>query len=108
GLRVWQNRVVSQIAPRGLDSLSLSAGDELDQSVDVMTAVTNASDQKRDDFRESQDSLRVIASETGGKFFGNNNDINRGLDTMLQENTAYYMLGFYPESGRWDGKFHKV
>jgi len=108
GLAARANVVFYTIDPRGLDSLSLSAGDELDQSVDVMTAVTNASDQKRDDFRESQDSLRVIANETGGKFFGNNNDINRGLDTMLQENTAYYMLGFYPESGRWDGKFHKV
>jgi VWFA-related protein len=108
GLAARANVVFYTIDPRGLDPLIINAGDELDQSVDVMTAVSNASDQKRDDFRESQDSLRVIANETGGKFFGNNNDINRGMDTMLQENTAYYMLGFYPESGRWDGKLHKV
>src|SRR5262249_10330124 len=57
---------------------------------------------------ESQDSLRMIANETGGKFFGNNNDIKQGLDKVLDENSAYYMLGFYPEASRWDGKFHKV
>ncbi|MEK6285050.1 MAG: hypothetical protein AABO57_04850 [Acidobacteriota bacterium] len=52
--------------------------------------------------------MRAIAADTGGKFFGNNNDIKQGLDRMLEENSAYYMLGFYPEASRWDGKFHKI
>jgi VWFA-related protein len=102
------NVVFYTIDPRGLDPLVLMPGDELDQSVDVATAVANASDQKRDDFHESQDSLRAIAADTGGKFFGNNNDIKQGLDVILDENAAYYMLGFYPEAARWDGKFHKI
>ncbi len=108
GLAARANVVFYTIDPRGLDPLVLSAGDEIDQDADPVTAVTNASDRKRDDFHESQDSLRAIAVDTGGKFFGNNNDIKQGLDAMLDENSAYYMLGFYPEASRWDGKFHKV
>jgi VWFA-related protein len=102
------NVVFYAIDPRGLDPLGLMPGDDLDQDVDVATAVANATNQKRDDFHESQESLRVLAADTGGKFFGNNNDIKQGLDAMLDENAAYYMLGFYPEAARWDGKFHKV
>src|SRR6266404_934911 len=108
GLAARANVVFYTIDPRGLDPLVLSASDEIDQDADPVTAVTAASDRKRDDFHESQDSLRAIAVYTGGKFFGNNNDIKQGLDAMLDENSAYYMLGFYPEASRWDGKFHKV
>src|SRR5262249_6711532 len=108
GLAASANVVFYTIDPRGLDSLTLSASDEIDTDTELTTAVANASDRKRDDFHESQDSLRMIANETGGKFFGNNNDIKQGLDKVLDENSAYYMLGFYPEASRWDGKFHKV
>jgi len=102
------NVVFYTIDPRGLDPLILNATDELDSDADFSTAVTDALESKRSDFHESQDSLRAIALDTGGKFFGNNNTITRGLDEMLEENSAYYMLGFYPEAGKWDGKFHKV
>lgn len=107
-LAARSNVVFYTIDPRGLDPLVLGAGDELDPDTDLMTAVGNASDKKRDDFHESQDSLRAIAADTGGKFFGNNNEIKQGLVAMLAENSAYYLLGFYPEAGRWDGKFHKI
>ncbi|HLF85022.1 MAG TPA: VWA domain-containing protein [Blastocatellia bacterium] len=102
GLAARANVVFYTIDPRGLDPLTLDAADELTPDV------TSASDSKRDNFFESQDSLRAIAADTGGKFFGNNNDIMQGLDAMLDENSAYYMLGFYPEASRWDGKFHKI
>ena len=64
--------------------------------------------QKRDDFSESQEALNTLAVETGGKFYQNNNDIKRGLDNMLEENSAYYLLGFQPADAKWDGKFHKL
>jgi VWFA-related protein len=102
------NTVFYTIDPRGLEPLNLSATDSIDATSDFETAVADALDSKRADFAESQDSLNAIAVDTGGKFFRNNNDIARGLDTMLEENSAYYMLGFYPEAGKWDGKFHKI
>jgi VWFA-related protein len=108
GLAANANVVFYTIDPRGLDPLTLSATDEIEAGPDFPTAVANTSDRKSDDFHESQDSLRLIASETGGRFFGDNNDIKQGLDRILDENSTYYMLGFYPEAARWDGKFHKI
>ena len=102
------NVVFYTIDPRGLDPVALTAADEIDRDLDVSTAVTEASNNKRADFFESQDSLNAIALDTGGKFFRNDNDIKRGLDDIIEENSAYYMLGFYPEAARWDGKYHKV
>jgi VWFA-related protein len=102
------NVVFYTIDPRGLDPVALTAADEIDRDLDVSTAVTEASNNKRADFFESQDSLNAIALDTGGKFFRNNNDIKRGLDDIIEENSAYYMLGFYPEAAKWDGKYHKV
>lgn len=102
------NVVFYTIDPRGLDPVVLTAADEIDRDLDLSTAVTEASNNKRADFFESQDSLNAIALDTGGKFFRNNNDIKRGLDDIIEENSAYYMLGFYPEAARWDGKYHKV
>ena len=52
--------------------------------------------------------LSALASETGGSFFENNNDINKGLANLLDDNSAYYLLGFQPETSRWDGKLHKI
>jgi VWFA-related protein len=97
------NVVFYSIDPRGLDSLSLNASDDPgDQDInDFMSS-------KRDDFFESQDSLNALAVDTGGKFFRNNNDIKAGLNDMLEENSAYYVLGFQPEASKWDGKYHKV
>ena len=102
------NVVFYTIDPRGLEPL-ISAGDEILDNAPVETAVAGgALVDKRMDFLESQDSLRAIANDTGGTFFGNNNDIRRGLNNILEENSAYYMLGFYPEATKWDGKYHKV
>jgi len=91
------------IDPRGLDPLMISAADDVgDQDP------TDFLNNKRDDFRESQDSLNAIALDTGGKFFRDNNDIKRGLANMLDENSGYYLLGFQPEGSKWDGKYHKL
>ncbi|HSO75133.1 MAG TPA: VWA domain-containing protein, partial [Blastocatellia bacterium] len=102
------NVVFYTIDPRGLDPLVLNAADEIERGDDLAASVTDTMNRKRADFFESQDTLNSIALDTGGKFFRNNNDIKRGLDSILEENSAYYMLGFYPEAGKWDGKYHKV
>jgi len=97
------NVVFYTVDPRGLDPLSINAADDVgDQDpLDFLNS-------KRDDFRESQDSLNAIALDTGGKFFRDNNDIKRGLTQMLEENSGYYVLGFQPEAAKWDGKYHKI
>jgi VWFA-related protein len=107
------NVVFYSIDPRGLEPLSLGADEDLSAiaaafGVPISDAARISNLEKQTDFQESQESLRRMAADTGGTFFGNNNDIKRGLDNLLDENASYYMLGFQPEGRAWDGKFHKV
>lgn len=70
--------------------------------------INNTASDRRRDYFESQDALNALAADTGGKFFRNSNDIKAGLDGFLEQNSAYYLLGFQPEKRKWDGKFHKI
>lgn len=45
--------------------------------------------------RDSQDSLRVLATETGGTSIVNMNDVDAGLKRIDADTTDYYVLGFY-------------
>ncbi len=56
---------------------------------------------------EGADSLRQMASSTGGKFYANTVDYKKALDSIQNVTGAYYVLG-YSVSEKWDGKFHKI
>ena len=45
--------------------------------------------------RESQDSLRVLAENTGGIAIVNQNDFDKGLKRIDNETSDYYVLGYY-------------
>ncbi len=97
------NVIFYSIDPRGLDFNGLSAADNV-----AGQDLSEALNQQRDDLFEAQSALNALALDTGGKFYRNNNDIKRGLDDILHINSSYYLLGFQPEAGKWDGKFHKL
>jgi VWFA-related protein len=53
------------------------------------------------------DALRALALETGGRAIIQRNDIRAGLDELLRDATAYYLIAYespHPE----DGKFHRI
>jgi VWFA-related protein len=60
------------------------------------------------DLRLSQDSLRVLADETSGFAAVNTNDFNSAFARVVKDNSAYYVLGYYPPGQRRDGRFHKL
>jgi hypothetical protein len=60
------------------------------------------------DFRMSQDTLRTLAEETSGFAAVNTNDFNSAFARIVKDNSAYYVLGYYPPGQRKDGKFHKL
>ncbi len=45
--------------------------------------------------RETQDSLRVLAEQTGGIAVVNNNDFDKALKRIDAETSDYYVLGYY-------------
>jgi VWFA-related protein len=58
--------------------------------------------------RRAQDSLRVLAANTGGFASVNRNDMDTAFDRIVAENSSYYMLGYYATNERRDGRFRKL
>jgi VWFA-related protein len=76
------NTTIYTIDPRGL-----VAGADIDEQVDP-TEWGNY-------VRKSQDSLRVLAEETGGVAVVNMNDFDKALKNIDAASSDYYVLGFY-------------
>ena len=58
-------------------------------------------------FQKPLDTLTMLAEETGGFVIMDNNDIDRGFTRLVAENSAYYLLAYYPSHPR-DGKSHSI
>jgi hypothetical protein len=58
--------------------------------------------------RLGQDSLRVLSDETGGFAVVNTNDVAGAFRRVVDENSSYYVLGYYPANDRRDGRFRKI
>ena len=56
----------------------------------------------------SQANLRQLAEETGGVAFVGRNDFNQAFDRIVQENSTYYVLGYYSTNERRDGKMRDI
>ena len=58
--------------------------------------------------RLSQDSLRIISDETGGFAVVNQNDFRTAFTRIVEDNSSYYVLGYYSSDERRDGRFRNV
>jgi VWFA-related protein len=56
----------------------------------------------------SHSTMQELAKETGGLAFYNHNDITRAVALSAANGDSYYTLGYYPDGGRWDGKFRRI
>src|SRR4051812_21715807 len=61
-----------------------------------------------EEMRLEQDSLRAVADETGGFAVLNQNDFRNGFSRILEDNSSYYVLGYYPSNDKRDGRFRNV
>ncbi len=60
------------------------------------------------ELRLSQDSLRTLSEETGGFAAVNQNDLSSAFDRIVDANSRYYVLGYYPPTQARDGRFHRI
>jgi VWFA-related protein len=60
------------------------------------------------ELQNSQDSLRTISTETGGFAAVNSNDFGPSFGRIIQDNSSYYVLGYYSSDSRRDGQFRSV
>jgi VWFA-related protein len=79
------NVTMYTIDPRGLVGMG-----DIDEQVDPQ--------QWAEYVRKSQDSLRVIAEETGGIAVVNQNDFSKALKRIDAETSDYYVLGYYSKN----------
>jgi VWFA-related protein len=54
------------------------------------------------------DVLEQLASETGGVYFHNSNDVNEGFRRAGAFPEAYYVIAFAPENLKLDGRLHTL
>ncbi len=79
------NVTMYTIDPRGLVGMG-----DIDEQVDPS--------QWNEYVRKSQDSLRVLAEETGGIAVVNQNDFSKALKRIDAETSDYYVLGYYSKN----------
>ena len=60
------------------------------------------------ELQTSQQNLRHLAEETGGVAFVGRNDFNAAFDRIVQENSSYYVLGYYSTNEKRDGKLRTI
>ena len=76
------NASIYTIDPRGLVGMP-----DLDEKIDMV--------EWQDYVRSSQDSLRVLAENTGGIAVVNQNDFDKALKRIDNETSDYYVVGYY-------------
>lgn len=64
--------------------------------------------QLMDEMRLEHDSLRTVAEETGGFAVLNQNDFRSAFARILDDNSSYYVLGYYPSNDKRDGRFRTI
>jgi hypothetical protein len=95
------------LVPSSLGDPSLSGRDSegrVHLGIDANRALSTESFQRF----STHDALETIARDTGGRYFGNSNDLDHAIQSALSESSSYYMLGYYPSKKKWDGRFRNI
>ena len=96
---------------RGLQTLTLTAEDNVSgASPDRLEA--QLLDRKQQ-FIDTQAGLAYLARLTGGLAIQNENDFNKGIQRVLDDQAGYYLIGYRPDESTFDPRtgranFHKI
>jgi VWFA-related protein len=90
------NAAIYALDPRGL------AVNEFD----INEGINRQTDAKA--LQATQDTLRVLAEETDGRAIVNRNDLAKGLEQVVRDSSAYYLIGYNSSQAPSDGKFHEI
>jgi VWFA-related protein len=99
------NVAIYGIDPRGLTDLG-------DESIEIQafpddTSLGIGAGSLQNELRMAQDSLRTLSEETGGFAVVNKNDYSTAYQRIVEDNSSYYVLAYYPPDAR-PGRFHKI
>jgi VWFA-related protein len=105
GAATRANVAIYGIDPRGLTDLG-------DESIELGsfpddTSLGVGQSSLQNELRLSQDSLRTLSEETGGFAVVNKNDFSTAFQRIVEDNSSYYVLAYYPPDAR-PGRTHKI
>lgn len=101
----------AQVAIYPIDVRGLASGMEGSASTSFARNPSGVSERAvatMSDLASSQETMRAIASETGGRAYVNQNEIKDGVALALADNEAAYTIGYYPENKKWDGSYRHI
>ena len=90
------NAAIYSLDPRGLAGAEFGIEENISLTTDAKY------------LQASQDSLRTLSSETDGRAIVNRNDLAKGLEQMVRDSSAYYLIGYNSSQAPDDGKFHEI
>jgi len=104
------NVVVNTLDPRGL--YVIIPGGDASQEPRVMPSNAALVGRKQqiiqDGIARAEDVLYNFAADTGGQFFHNSNDLDRGFRQVGTLSEVSYVLAFSPRNLKFDGRFHRL
>jgi VWFA-related protein len=95
--------VIYTLEPDGLQSGGLLASDNTSKLLDE-AAVRGAAADRHDALRSTQDSLGLIARETGGFAVMDTNGMAHGLQRIVDDIRGFYIIGYTPDRDRFEKK----
>ncbi len=104
---VRANVVVSTLDARGLYTNNLGPDISQDYAGDPTMAAIHASNDLEASTRQA-DVMIELAYGTAGYYFHNSNDLDAGFRAVGGQPEVSYLLGFAPETTKYDGKFHSI
>lgn len=90
------NVAIYAVDPRGLATNEFGIDENVGQQLD------------RNYLSSTMDTLRQLSEESDGRAIVNRNDLTIAMKQIVQDSSAYYLLGYTSSLGRSDGKFHEI
>jgi VWFA-related protein len=90
------NTAIYAVDPRGLSTGEFDIQDNIGQR------------QSSDALRSTMMTLQVLAENTDGRAIVNRNDLAKGMEQIVRDSSAYYLVGYNSTQAPTDGKFHSI
>lgn len=90
------NTAIYAVDPRGLSTGEYDIQDNI------------GARQSQDALRSTMATLQVLAENTDGRAIVNRNDLAKGMEQIVRDSSAYYLVGYSSTQSPQDGKFHPI
>ncbi|MGH8188645.1 MAG: VWA domain-containing protein, partial [Steroidobacteraceae bacterium] len=101
----------ANLAIYGVDARGLAGlGEETAQmsNVAIDPASNLGASGLQQELGRSQEHLRKVSNDTGGFAVTNTDEFSRAFDRVVMENSAYYLLGYYPAEKAGSGTYRRI